>query len=105
MNSVGTQPRIRYKKPPIVERIFTVTCDLPPDVFFSKFESWKALIQPHFRHYDPHKDWNLNVQVKNGVPVFTDAQPQVQITHRFSRLNDKSKKLVSSRDADNKIST
>jgi uncharacterized protein (TIGR04255 family) len=104
MNSVNVPRRIRYKKPPIVERIFTVTCDLPPEAFFSKFESWKEIIQPHFPHYDPHKDWKLNLEVKNGVPIFTNAQPEVQITHRFARLDAKGKKRVSMRLLPNEFS-
>ena len=103
MNTEGAHARIKYKKPPIVERVLTITGDLTPEVFYSKFEGWKEFVQPHLAHYDAIKDWKLNVQVKDGVPIFTEAQPEVQITHRFSRNNEAGKKLVSMRVLPNQL--
>jgi hypothetical protein len=103
MNPETKSARVQYKKPPIIERVLRVVGDIAPESFFAKFEAWREAIQPSFPDYEPLKDWRLNIEVKDGVPVFTDALPQVIITHHFSRKSPQGKKLLSMRIMPNEI--
>lgn len=100
--AAGSEPviKLRYKKPPIVERVATVTgnfSDSPVDLFFSRIESWKDIVRKEFPIHDPLTEWLLNVAERNGVPLFDEAEPEVQITHRFSRRNEHGQRLWSMR--------
>ena len=80
--------QIRFKSPPIVERVVTVSSDISAEQFFSRIESWKDIVAAEFPIYDPLTEWLLNIQEKDGVPLFEEAEPEVVITHRFSRRNE-----------------
>jgi hypothetical protein len=103
MNPEAKSARVQYKKPPILERVLRVVGDVAPENFYAKFEGWREAVQSSFPDYEPIKDWRLNIEVKDGVPVFTDAPPQVIITHRFSRKSLQGKKLLSMRIKPNEI--
>ena len=89
--------RIRYKNPPIVERVAAVSGDIPPETFFSRIEGWKNIVRKEFPVYDPLTEWLLNVQEKDGVPLFNEAEPEVLITHRFSKRNQSGERTWSMR--------
>ena len=103
MNPESDSKRMRYKKAPIIERALRVVGDIAPEMFYAKFETWRDAIQASFPDYEPLKDWHLNIEVKDGVPVFTDAPPQVIITHRFTRKSQQGQKLFSMRIMPNEI--
>ncbi len=84
-----SQPaQIRFRKPPIIERVATVWGDLSAEKFYSRIEGWKDTVATEFPIYDPLTEWLLNVQEKDGVPLFEEAEPEVIVTHRFSRRNE-----------------
>lgn len=95
--SETTAQRIRYKKPPIIERVVTCIADVSEESFYGKFDAWKDLVHAEFPEYDPIKEWSLNVGMKEGVPVFTESMPEVRITHRFWKKNAKGKRFMSMR--------
>ena len=86
--TVSQLARIKFKKPPIVERVATVSGDIAAEQFYSRIESWKTIAAAEFPIYDPLTEWLLNVQEKDGVPLFDEAEPEVIVTHRFSRRNE-----------------
>jgi uncharacterized protein (TIGR04255 family) len=88
---------ITYKKPPIIERVISVVADISEENFYSRLESWKAIVQSDFPDYDPIKAWNLNIQMKGDVPVLEDSLPEVEVTHRFWKLNDHGQRFMSMR--------
>lgn len=89
--------QVRYKCPPIIERVLSVDADVSQETFFAKFESWKQIIGEQFPEYDPIKDWRLNIETKEDTPILTDIQPELLITHRFWRHNKKNKRFLSMR--------
>jgi hypothetical protein len=103
MNSEQTPQPIKYKKPPIIERVVSVVGSVVLDNFYAKFEGWKEIIQPHFPDYDPIKEWKLNLEMKNGVPNLTDAPPEVHVTHRFWRRNQRGERFMSMRILPNQL--
>lgn len=74
-----------------------VSGDIAPETFFSKIEGWKTVVQKDFPLYDPLTEWLLNVQEKEGIPLFNEAEPEVLITHRFSKRNQKGERTWSMR--------
>jgi hypothetical protein len=90
-------PRIIYKNPPIVERVVSFAGDVSPEAFYGKFDTWKNQVEESFPEYDPLQEWSINVQEKDGVPLFENAEPVVHITHRFWRRNQQKQRLCSMR--------
>lgn len=97
MNPESANTVIRYKRPPVIERVLSVTANITQETFFSRFEGWKAIIQDHFPDYDPVKDWRLHIKSHEGMPVLTDQQPELVITHRFWRRTKQGKRYFSMR--------
>ena len=95
MNSENPAKPIKYRRPPIIERVVAVVGDVAPETFYARFESWKQIIQSYFPDYDPIKDWKLNLEMKEGVPVLKESLPEVQITHRFWRCDGKGRRFFS----------
>jgi hypothetical protein len=79
--------QVRFRKPPIIERVATVSGNISPEQFHSRMDSWKSIVAADFPIYDPLTEWLLNVQEKDGVPLLDEAEPEVVVTHRFSRRN------------------
>src|SRR5688572_16013152 len=97
MTSESRNRHVRYKNPPIIERVASVTADITEENFYSKFASWKEALQPEFPDYDPVKRWKLNFSMKGDVPVLEDSGPRIEVTHRFWKHNQKGKKFMSMR--------
>jgi hypothetical protein len=104
MSDVPPQPHIHYKKPPIIERVLSVTADIPLENYFARLEDWKARIHDRFPEHDPITDWNLKIEAReDGTPLLTDVQPELTITHRFWHRNSKGKRFLSMRLAPNQL--
>lgn len=93
MSEQPSTTRILYRKPPIIERVVSVVGDVSDETFYSKFESWKEIILPRFPDYDPLKEWTVNIESSEGVPVVGD----VVVNHRFWRKTEKGKRYLSMR--------
>jgi hypothetical protein len=104
MSDVPAQPPFHYKRPPIIERVLSVTADIPLENYFARFEDWKLLIHDKFPEYDPITDWHLNIETReDGTPLLTDVQPELRITHRFWRRNSQGKRFLSMRVLPNQL--
>jgi len=90
-------PRVIYKNPPIVERVVSFKGEVSPEAFYGKFDTWRSEVEKSFPEYDPLQEWSINVQEKDGVPLFENAEPVVHITHRFWKSNQQKKRLCSMR--------
>jgi hypothetical protein len=88
---------VKYKKPPIVQRSFGIYSAIPSEIFHARFESLRREIEKAFPDYDPLTEWRLNVQVKEGVPLFDTMRPEMVITHRFWRRNERNERVWSVR--------
>lgn len=95
---------MKYKKPPIVERLLTATARCDDEKFFSRLEAWKSVVLEHFPVYDPVREWRLNVEERtDGLPFISNAEPQLIITNRFWRLDRNGKKYLSIRFLKNQL--
>lgn len=74
-----------YKSPPVVERVATVYADVQEELFESRFDEWRSLVEAEYPVYEPLKEWLLHVEEKEGIPLLKTAQPELRITPRFSR--------------------
>src|SRR4051812_45863112 len=92
-----------YKKPPVIERVVSVVADITEENFYSRFESWRAIIQSEFPDYDPIKEWKLSIKMKEDVPVLDDSLPEIEVTHRFWKLNEHGQRFMSMRVIPNQL--
>lgn len=51
----------------------------------AQFEEWRLQVEPEFQHYVPLEEWLLNVEEKEGIPLWDTIQPELKITPRFSK--------------------
>lgn len=61
---------------------------MPEERFQAQFESWREQVEKEFPHYEPAKQWLILVTEKDGVPLYDSFQPELRITHRFSRKSE-----------------
>lgn len=78
-----------YERPPVVERVVSVWADVTQEKHESRFEEWRSLVEPAYPVYEPLKEWTLQVQEVEGVPLLNDIKPALKITPRFSRKSAK----------------
>jgi hypothetical protein len=89
--------RVIYENPPIIERAASVKAAIPEEVFYSRLESWKAIVREVFPDYDPIQQWMLNIKQEGDVPTLDDAPAQVLVTHRFWKRNAENRRFMSMR--------
>jgi len=83
--SSNLPPRRSYARAPIVERIATFHAQIEEERFLLGFEEWQWAVREDYPHHEPHKEWLIAVKEKNGVPLFDTLQPELRLTHLFSR--------------------
>lgn len=77
---------LRYKNPPIQERVITAvpSVRLSREEFLIRSEKWKVLVKEKFPHFVPQTDWRINIEQKDGgPPTFTSGGPEMEIRHWF----------------------
>lgn len=78
-------PRRVYERPPVFQRIATVFADVNQEVHEAQFEEWRLQVESEFPCYEPLEEWLLNVNEKEGIPLWDTIQPELKITPRFSK--------------------
>ena len=81
-----------YRRPPVIERVLSVYTDMTDEIFESRFEDWRALVEPEYPVYEPLKEWLILVKDREGdkgLPLFDTMQPELRITPRFSKKSSK----------------
>ena len=74
-----------YEHPPVIERVMSVYAEVSEELFESRFEAWKAIVQREYPIYEPLKEWLIMVKEKEGIPLFDTIEPELRITPRFSK--------------------
>ena len=74
-----------YEHPPVIERVMSVFADVSEELFESRFEEWRAIVQREYPIYEPLKEWLIMVEEKEGIPLFDTIEPELRITPRFSK--------------------
>ena len=78
-------PRIRYRKPPIIERAFTVHAPISEETFQFRAESWEAVVRNDFPHAQTVTEWTLAVREKEGMPVLDPTKQTMTLRQTFWR--------------------
>lgn len=74
-----------YKHPPVIERVMSVHAEMSEELFESRFEEWRAIVEKEYPVYEPLKEWLIQVEEKEGIPLFDTVEPELRITPRFSK--------------------
>ena len=82
-----TQPTesVRYRNAPVVERVVTLRVPMKAELFESRLEAWNAIVSPEYPVSEPLVEWLVQMEEKEGVPLFDTLSPKLKITPRFSR--------------------
>jgi hypothetical protein len=76
-------PRIRYKKPPVVERALVVHAPVEEEKFQLRAESWEQIVKTEFPHARTITEWTLAVKEKEGMPVLDPADQTINLRQAF----------------------
>ncbi len=74
-----------YKHPPVIERVMSVHAKMSEELFESRFEEWRTTVEQEYPVYEPLKQWLIQVEEKEGIPLFDTVEPELRITPRFSK--------------------
>jgi hypothetical protein len=75
--------KIRYKNPPVVERVIGVYHQIPKEEFEKRLPSWIEKIRPHFPVQQDIAEWKIDIEEKNGVPIVSSLIPKASIIHLY----------------------
>ncbi|HXT41689.1 MAG TPA: TIGR04255 family protein [Candidatus Angelobacter sp.] len=73
----------KYKRPPIVERAFSVGVQIDEELFHRRIEEWKDLLQKSFPEMETITEWQIKVTQKDGMPSFDQNHQRMSLKHRF----------------------
>ncbi|MBV6501744.1 MAG: hypothetical protein CJBNEKGG_04262 [Prosthecobacter sp.] len=74
-----------YVNPPVIERVVTLHAPMTAEVFEANIERWKQKVTPEYPAEEPLIEWLVEMEEKDGVPLFDTLAPKLRITHRFSK--------------------
>lgn len=78
-----------YENPPVVERVISVKGEMTQEAFEAGIDGWRQEVIPEYPIEEPIIKWLLNMEEKEGFPQFNTMQPELKITHRFSKRRAK----------------
>jgi hypothetical protein len=81
--------KVRYKNPPIVERIIAVYHQIPQDQFEARLPSWVEKIRSDYPVSEPLAQWIIDIESKGGVPFVKSLAPKAGIIHVFWQRHPK----------------
>src|SRR2546425_10658300 len=81
--------KVRYKNPPIVERIIGVYHQIPQDQFEDRLPSWAEKIRSDYPVSEPLAEWIIDIESKGGVPFVKSLTPKARIIHVFCQRHPK----------------
>lgn len=76
---------VSYRNAPVIERLASVRCRIEPEIFEARLAGWEELVKAEFPVYEPLKEWLLNVEEKEDIPLWNTLKPELRITPRFSK--------------------
>ena len=74
-----------YRNPPVVERVVVVNAEMTEEQFAAGMESWESVVKQEYPNEEPIIKWSLNMEERDGVPLFETMQPELQITPRHAK--------------------
>jgi len=89
--------RIRYRKPPITQRIIGVYRPMTLEDFEAKLPGWIERIKDEFPHPESFAEWFIDITQKEGIPLLKDAQPKARIIRLFWKRHPKGLKVFGMR--------
>jgi hypothetical protein len=80
---------IPYKKAPVIERVASLKASMDAELFESRLASWDAIARAEFPVYEPLREWLLNIEEKDDIPLWNTLKRELRITSRFSKKSSK----------------
>ena len=74
-----------YKNPPIIERVIYVDSQMTPERFEVGIDGWGQEVMREFPVEEHLTEWLLNMEERDGIPLLDTMEPELRITHRFSK--------------------
>ncbi len=84
--------KIRYRRPPIVERALAIHVDMPEERFRVKAETWPAIVQKDFPRAETVTEWILAVMQKEGMPVLDPNRQTMTLRQTYWHIEGKKKR-------------
>jgi hypothetical protein len=84
-----SESRLKFERPPVIERVATVFAKMDEEIYTSNFEAWRAIVEPEFSIYEPVTEWLIKVELKGGVLAADPRKAELKITPRFSKKSSK----------------
>jgi hypothetical protein len=81
--------KIKYKNPPIIERVIGVYADIDPEMFQIKMPEWAIKIRDEYPISSPITEWSLNFKDVKGIPMLQETVPKAEIIQMFWKLHPK----------------
>ncbi len=78
-------PAVKYAKPPVVERAAAVFVHMDEDIYESKFQTWRQLVEKDLPVYEPLNEWLINIEQREGKATTDPLKTELRITPRFSK--------------------
>ena len=75
--------KLRYEKPPIVERVIGVYHTIPQDQYEAQLPSWAEKIRNVYPISAPLSEWSIDIESKGGVPIVKNLTPTARIIPLF----------------------
>jgi hypothetical protein len=91
------ETKIRYKKPPILERIIGVYRPISQEVFDQKLPGWVEQIKDFYPRAEPIAEWEIEIENKNGIPLVKNLAPKAKIIHLFWKNHSAGLKVLGMR--------
>ena len=85
--------KIKYKKPPIVERIVAVYHQIPQEEFDLRLPAWIEKIKKPYSRPEHIAEWQIEIEDKSGIPVIKTLQPKAKIFYQFWKPHPKGTKV------------
>src|SRR5260221_8468445 len=81
----GREAFPEYEHPPVVERVARLFAQVPEEIYVSRMESWRAMVELEFPVYEPISEWKVTFQQKGTQAVVDPTRGELVIVPRFSK--------------------
>jgi hypothetical protein len=87
----ASETKIRYRRPPIIERALVVHTEMSEEKFRLRADEWQAIVKNEFPHVQLVTEWILAVTEKDGMPVLDPTRQTMTVRHTFWQMAGKKK--------------
>ncbi len=78
-------PKIKYRRPPLIERAVSIGYSIEEEPYQLKLDSWTAGIKKDFSEASVQNKWEIEVAEKNGMPYLPKDKQKITTKYQFWR--------------------